>query len=59
MAFIRFGTDATVAATAADTPVMPGLRMLIHAGNLATSVAVLLSAGSGAVYITRGDGTVY
>lgn len=59
IAFLRFGTDNTVTATKADTPILPGVRMLIHAGELASTVSVVLGSGSGSVYVTRGDGTVY
>jgi len=58
-AFFRFGTDGTVAASTADTPLPPGGRMLVHAGNYAKTAAAVLAAGTGAVYFTRGDGTVY
>jgi hypothetical protein len=59
VAFIRFGTDSTVTATNADTPIPPGSRMLLHCGNIASTASVVLGSGSGSVYVTRGDGTVY
>ncbi len=59
IAFIRFGMDASVVATSADMPIPPGSRMLIHAGDFSKTVAALLSSGSGAVYFSRGQGTVY
>ena len=59
VAFVRFGTDLTVAATVNDTPVPAGARMLIHAGEYALTAAAVLLAGSGSVYFTRGNGTVY
>jgi len=59
IAFIKFGTDLTVTASPSDMPVPAGGRMLIHAGEYAQTAAVLLSAGSGSVYLTRGNGTVY
>jgi hypothetical protein len=40
-------------------PVPAGARLLLHAGNFASTVAVVLNSGSGSVYVTRGDGTVY
>jgi hypothetical protein len=58
-AFIRLGTDNSVVASAADMPVPAGARLLLHAGNFASTVAVVLNSGSGSVYVTRGDGTVY
>lgn len=59
VAFVRFGTDLTVTATVSDMPVPAGGRMLIHAGEYASTAAVLLSSGSGSVYFSRGNGTVY
>jgi hypothetical protein len=59
LAFIRFGMDATVVATSADMPIPPGARMLIHAGEFSKTVAAVLASGSGALYFSRGQGTVY
>lgn len=60
VAFVRFGVGAGIAASSADTPVPPASRMLMHLGGpFVTSAAALLSAGSGAVFFSRGDGTVY
>jgi hypothetical protein len=59
VAFVRFGTDSTVTATAADTPIPPGLRMLVDAGPFIQQAAVLLASGTGNVYFSRGDGTTY
>lgn len=58
-AFIRFGMNASTVSTASDTPIPAGARMLIHAGEFAKTVAVLLASGSGDVYFSRGQGTVY
>lgn len=59
LAFVRFGTDSTMVASVADTPIPANARMLMHIGSLVTTVAAVLSSGSGAVFFTRGDGTVY
>jgi len=60
VAYVRFGTAPSVAANAADTPIPPGARMLMHLGGpFVTIAAALLAAGSGTVFFTRGDGTVY
>lgn len=59
VAFIRFGMDNTVVATAADMPIPPGTRMLIHASEFSKTVAAVLASGSGTVYFSRGQGTVY
>ncbi|MCA7118188.1 MAG: hypothetical protein LGL72_01955 [Acidibrevibacterium sp.] len=59
LAFIRFGMDNSVTATSADVPIPPGSRMLIHAGEFAKTVAAVLASGSGSLYFSRGQGTVY
>jgi len=60
VAFVRFGTDATLVATVSDTPVPPSGRMLLHAGGpFVTTAAAVLGGGSGSVFFTRGEGTVY
>ena len=59
VAFIRFGTDLTVTATPNDMPVPPGGRALLQIGQWARTAAVILSSGTGDVFISRGDGTVY
>ncbi len=58
VAFVRFGMSG-VEAGPADTPVPAGTRMLVDVGSLATSASAVLGAGAGAVYFTRGDGSVY
>ncbi|MBV9784787.1 MAG: hypothetical protein JO264_13340 [Acidisphaera sp.] len=59
IAFVRFGTDMTVTATAADMPVPPGMRLLMHTGGFATTAAAVLASGNGIVFFSRGEGTVY
>lgn len=59
VAFIRFGMNTGVAASASDTPVPAGARMLLDAGTLVTHASALLASGTGTVYFTRGDGSIY
>ena len=59
VAFVRFGVASGTAATTADTPVPAGGRMLLDGGPLVTQASVILAAGTGTVYFTRGDGSVY
>jgi len=54
---VRFGADASVAATAADMPVLPGARVMLAANPLITYAAAALASGSGSVLFTRGDGS--
>jgi len=58
-AFFRLGGASGLTATAADTPVPAGSRMLVDAGPFVSNAAVLLSSGSGTVYFTLGDGDTY
>jgi hypothetical protein len=54
-AFVSIGA----AATTASTPVPAGGRQLFAAGPLVTSASVVLSSGTGAVYLTAGNGTAW
>ena len=57
LVFVRFGADLTVAASAADMPVLPGARVMLAANPLITYAAAVLASGTGAVLFTRGDGS--
>ena len=58
LAFVRFGADSSVSATSADMPVLPNSRAVLAVNPLIAYAAVVLTAGSGTVYLTRGDGSV-
>ncbi|HQT63905.1 MAG: hypothetical protein B7Z75_04010 [Acidocella sp. 20-57-95] len=58
-AFFRLGAASGMTALTTDTPVPPGSRMLVDGGPFVSYAAVVLSAGSGAVYFTLGDGDMY
>jgi hypothetical protein len=58
-AFFRLGGATGLTATSADTPVPAGGRMLVGGGPFVNNAAVVLSAGSGTVYFTLGDGDTY
>ena len=57
LAHVKFGCDPTLQATSADTPVLPNSRLLLRCGRLISHCAAILSAGSGSVMFTRGDGS--
>jgi hypothetical protein len=59
VAFVRLGTAGMGPATSGDTPVPPGGRMLIDSGRLVNEASAVLASGTGTVYFTRGDGSVY
>jgi len=56
VAFVRLGTSA-VAATLADTPVLPNSRIVLAGGGGIHYAAAILSSGSGEVFFSIGDGT--
>ncbi len=58
-AFFKLGAAIGLSATTSDTPVPPGGRMLVDAGPFVRNAAVVLSAGTGTVYFTLGDGDTY
>ena len=58
-AFFKLGAATGLTATTSDTPVPPGGRMLVDAGPFVSNAAVVLSAGTGTVYFTLGDGDTY
>lgn len=57
VAYVRFGADPSVLASTADMPVMANSRVLLSINSLVSYAAAVLSAGSGAVLFTRGDGS--
>ncbi len=58
-AYFRLGAAADLTALVSDTPVPPGARMLVDGGPFVSYAAVVLSAGTGPVYFTLGDGDTY
>lgn len=59
VAFVEFGPSGAVTASLASFPVPPGGRALVYIGPMTSGVAVILSTGTGAVYVSRGDGDAY
>src|SRR3954447_3752783 len=57
IAFVRFGADLTVSAALTDFPVPAGGTRMITCGSVVQSVAVILSSGTGSIYVSRGAGT--
>lgn len=58
-AFLRLGATTTLTATTSDLPIPAGASMLLSVGAAVTAAAVILSSGSGIVYLTRGSGSIY
>ncbi|MBS0558437.1 MAG: hypothetical protein JSR21_00100 [Proteobacteria bacterium] len=57
LAYVRFGSDPGVTASAADMPVLANSRVMLSANSLITYAAAILSSGSGAVLFSRGSGS--
>ena len=57
LAYVNFGSDSMVQATASDMPVLPNSRVLLGAGPFVTYGATLLTSGSGSILFTRGRGS--
>jgi hypothetical protein len=57
LAYVRFGADPSVSATAADMPVLANSRVMLSANSLVSYAAAVLISGAGAVLFTRGDGS--
>jgi hypothetical protein len=57
LAYVRFGADPSVSASTSDMPVMANTRVMLSVNNLVGYAAALLTAGSGTVLFTRGDGS--
>ena len=57
IAFVAYGTTSQTANTTTSFAVPPGAAMIIDMDVFATNVAVIMSTGSGTVYISVGTGT--
>lgn len=58
LAFVRFGSDATVIATASDMPVLPNSRVILAVNSLIAYVSAMMQSGSGPLMFSRGDGSI-
>jgi hypothetical protein len=57
LAYVRFGSDATVQATTGDTPVLPNSQILLSCSHMISYSATVLGSGTGLVMFTRGNGS--
>jgi hypothetical protein len=57
LAYIRFGSDPTVAASTSDMPVLPGSRLILSINSLISYAAAISPSGSGSILFSRGDGS--
>lgn len=57
LAFVRFGADLSVTASSADMPILAGRQAMLAINPLVSHAAAVLLSGSGAILISRGDGS--
>jgi hypothetical protein len=58
LAYVRFGSDPTSAATISDMPILSNSHLILSVNSLITYAAVISPAGSGIVLFSRGDGSI-
>jgi hypothetical protein len=58
LGYVRFGSDATVAATTTDMPILPSSRLILSINSLITRAAAITPSGSGTILFSRGDGSI-
>jgi hypothetical protein len=58
LAYIKFGSDPTVAATTSDMPILASSRLILSINSLISFAAAISPAGSGVILFSRGDGSV-
>jgi hypothetical protein len=57
LAYVRFGADPSVTASAVDMPVLPNTHVMLAVNSLITYCAAILTSGSGTILLSRGDGS--
>ncbi len=58
LAYVRFGSDATVVASTTDMPVLASSRVILSVNNLIKTAAAIMPSGSGTILFSRGDGSI-
>jgi hypothetical protein len=58
LAYIKFGSDPTVAANTKDMPILANSRLILAVNSLITYGAAITPSGSGTVLFSRGDGSI-
>lgn len=57
VAYIRFGSDPTVMASATDMPILANSRLILSVNSLISYAAAVSPNGTGSVLFSRGDGS--
>jgi hypothetical protein len=58
LAYIRFGSDSTVAAAVSDMPILGSSKLILSVNSLISYAAAVSPSGSGSVLFSRGDGSI-
>ena len=58
LAYVKFGSDPTTTASAADMPILPVSRLILSVNALINYAAVIIPSGTGNVMFSRGDGSI-
>src|ERR1700761_2465901 len=58
LAYVRFGSDATVIASTSDMPVLPNSYIILSVNSLITYAAAVAPSGTPTILFSRGDGSV-
>lgn len=57
LAYVRFGSDQSVVASASDMPILSGSKLILSVNSLISYAAAMSPSGSGTVLFSRGDGS--
>lgn len=57
LAYVRFGADPSVSASAADMPILANSKATLSVNGLVSYASAILVTGNGTVLFTRGDGS--
>ena len=58
LAYVRFGSDSNVIASASDMPILPASKLILAVNSLITHAAAVFPAGSGTILFSPGDGSI-
>jgi hypothetical protein len=58
LAYIRFGSDPSVAASTSDMPILGSSRLILSVNSLISYAAAVSPSGTGSVLFSRGDGSL-
>jgi hypothetical protein len=57
LAYVRFGSDATVMASTTDMPILADSKLILSINSLISYAAAISPSGSGSILFSRGDGS--